>query len=430
MEAQPVNYAFKEPVVTINFGNGTVSDLNSGMLYNYRRVVRDCPTDGHYAYTSYSSDCFSKDWITLTEDHTPGDANGNMMIVNASPASGIFLTTKIAGLKGGATYEFSVWMLNVCKPTDKCPFPLLPNITALLQRPDGKVVTELGTGELVRHIEPQWTRYQVIFTTTPSETDLILTMIDSAPGGCGNDFALDDISIRERVIIPPVVTSKPKTPATVKKLPPAPKPVPKKEGPTLVKKQPPATEKVTPHQPQISQNNKPKAPRIVEKATPKQPPESQTDKPQPSQVNQIPKPQTDLPLDSNTVLKPRPPVLPPAPSIVAARANPLIKHIEVEASEIRLDLYDNGQVDGDTNSVYHNNVLLVGHARLSEKAITFQIKVDAAHPHHEFIMVAHNLGSIPPNTSLMVVTAGTKRYEVFISSNEQKNGKVVVDLKE
>jgi hypothetical protein len=45
-------------------------------------------------------------------------------------------------------------------------------------------------------------------------------------------------------------------------------------------------------------------------------------------------------------------------------------------------------------------------------------------------MVAENLGSIPPNTSVMVITAGSQRYEVFISSNEQRNAKVVVKLKE
>ena len=58
------------------------------------------------------------------------------------------------------------------------------------------------------------------------------------------------------------------------------------------------------------------------------------------------------------------------------------------------------------------------------------ITVDAAHPHHELIMVAENLGAIPTNTSLIIVTAGTNRYEVFISSTEQKNAKVVIDLKE
>jgi hypothetical protein len=75
-------------------------------------------------------------------------------------------------------------------------------------------------------------------------------------------------------------------------------------------------------------------------------------------------------------------------------------------------------------------VLLKADARLTQKPTTMHITVDEAHPHHELIMVAENLGSIPPNTSLMVITAGTKRYQVFISSNEQKNAKVIFDLKE
>ena len=49
---------------------------------------------------------------------------------------------------------------------------------------------------------------------------------------------------------------------------------------------------------------------------------------------------------------------------------------------------------------------------------------------YEIIMVADNLGSIPPNTSLMVVTSKLKRYEVFISSSEQKNARVVIERKE
>ncbi len=369
------------------------------------------------------------------------------MIVNASPISGTFLTTTITGLKGGTTYEFSVWMLNVCKPTDKCPFPLLPNIISVLQRPDGKIVTQFESGELVRHMEPQWTRYQALFTTTPSENTLTLSMIDSAPGGCGNDFALDDISIRECVKIPPVVTPKPKAPVVVKKQPPVLKPEPKKEVPPPIKKQPPAPKpepkKEVP--PPIKQPPAPKPepkkvvpppvkkqPQVTEKVKPAQPQVSPTPKPQ-QPLNPLPRPQADIPVpvDTITVVKPRPPVvLPPPPPLVATRANPLIQRIETEAGEIKLDLYDNGEVDGDTISVYHNNTLLVGHARLSEKAISFHIKIDAAHPHHEFVMVAHNLGSIPPNTSLMVITAGAKRYEVFISSNEQKNGKVIIDLKE
>jgi hypothetical protein len=67
--------------------------------------------------------------------------------------------------------------------------------------------------------------------------------------------------------------------------------------------------------------------------------------------------------------------------------------------------------------------------RLSQKPISLTITVDPSQPHHEMIMVAENLGSIPPNTSVMVITTTRNRYEVFISSTEQKNAKVVFDLK-
>jgi len=67
--------------------------------------------------------------------------------------------------------------------------------------------------------------------------------------------------------------------------------------------------------------------------------------------------------------------------------------------------------------------------RLSHKPISVTIGVNSDQPHHEIIMVAENLGSIPPNTSVMIITTSSNRYEVLISSSEQKNAKVVFDLK-
>jgi hypothetical protein len=107
-----------------------------------------------------------------------------------------------------------------------------------------------------------------------------------------------------------------------------------------------------------------------------------------------------------------------------------VRQIQIPAGELKIDLYDNGEIDGDTVTIYHNNELVVSKARLSQKPVTIRIMVDRDHPHHELIMVADNLGSIPPNTSLMIVTAKDKRYEVFISSTEQKNARVNIDLKE
>lgn len=118
----------------------------------------------------------------------------------------------------------------------------------------------------------------------------------------------------------------------------------------------------------------------------------------------------------------------PVPNALETRDNPVVKKITTEETEISIELYDNGEVDGDTVSIYHNNKLVVSHAGISTKAVALKIKVDKANPHHELVMVADNLGRIPPNTSLMIVTAGKKRYEIFISSSEQKNAKVIIDL--
>jgi hypothetical protein len=87
-----------------------------------------------------------------------------------------------------------------------------------------------------------------------------------------------------------------------------------------------------------------------------------------------------------------------------------------------VDLYDNGQIDGDTISLYLNGKLMVSRQRLSTEPIT--LKVTMTEDDNELIMYAENLGSIPPNTALMVVTVGDKRYEVNISSSEKTNGAV------
>jgi hypothetical protein len=145
---------------------------------------------------------------------------------------------------------------------------------------------------------------------------------------------------------------------------------------------------------------------------------------------QIIKPQKDSTVISTPAIKPKQRVFPPLPPLLRSRTNDVVKQIETDAGEIKIDLYDNGEIDGDTISIYHNNVLLMAHARLSQKPVSIRMPIDISQPHHEFVMVAENLGSIPPNTSLMIITVGNQRYEVFISSTEQRNAKVVFRLKE
>jgi hypothetical protein len=112
------------------------------------------------------------------------------------------------------------------------------------------------------------------------------------------------------------------------------------------------------------------------------------------------------------------------------RGKQVIKTIEVDSATFRVDLYDNGQIDGDTVSLFFNGALVVSKQRLSAKPITLKIKIDPGKNDNDLVMYAENLGSIPPNTSLMVVTIGDKRYEVNITSTEQTSGTVRFKLKE
>ncbi|MFT3934621.1 MAG: hypothetical protein QM726_13440 [Chitinophagaceae bacterium] len=113
------------------------------------------------------------------------------------------------------------------------------------------------------------------------------------------------------------------------------------------------------------------------------------------------------------------------PLVLKNRENELVQTINVNVPEITINIYDNGTIDHDTISVYLDKKLVVAHQMLTTNAITVKVKLDEDNAYHELIMVADNLGDIPPNTSLMVVKAGDKQYEVRITSTEQKNAMVI-----
>jgi hypothetical protein len=112
------------------------------------------------------------------------------------------------------------------------------------------------------------------------------------------------------------------------------------------------------------------------------------------------------------------------PDVLRTRENALAQTITVNTDEVTIKLYDNGEIDGDSISVFVDKQLTLSHKGLSASPITLKLKFDNDEEEHEVVMVAENLGRIPPNTSLMVITAGDKRYQVQITSTEQKNALV------
>ena len=103
------------------------------------------------------------------------------------------------------------------------------------------------------------------------------------------------------------------------------------------------------------------------------------------------------------------------------RTSTVLQTITVNESILKLELYDNGEVDGDSVSIFYNNKVVLSHQRLTEKPIKFELPVKDD-DQNELVMYADNLGTIPPNTALLIVMDGNKRYEVRITSDLTKSG--------
>jgi hypothetical protein len=105
------------------------------------------------------------------------------------------------------------------------------------------------------------------------------------------------------------------------------------------------------------------------------------------------------------------------------REKELIKTVVLNTSQVKIELYDNAEIDNDTITVLINDKLLLYRQMLTDKPLTLTFNAFPG-TEYELVMYADNLGTIPPNTALMMVTAGSRKIEVFLSSSEQKSAAV------
>ncbi len=114
------------------------------------------------------------------------------------------------------------------------------------------------------------------------------------------------------------------------------------------------------------------------------------------------------------------------PWVLVGRENKLVKKINTTSNKLSIDLYDNGTIDNDTIIVYDNKQLLVNKKRLSYKAIHIDLNFSNTITEHEVIIVAHNMGTVPPNTALLVLKDGVTRQEFYITSTNKMNAKLLI----
>ena len=105
-----------------------------------------------------------------------------------------------------------------------------------------------------------------------------------------------------------------------------------------------------------------------------------------------------------------------------------LQTIELSTDSLQLSFYDNGVIDGDSISVYVNGENIISNNRLTATATKKTIKLPDVET-IEIILVAENLGTIPPNTGLLIVKDGDKTYQVNFSADLQTNAAIIFKRK-
>lgn len=147
-------------------------------------------------------------------------------------------------------------------------------------------------------------------------------------------------------------------------------------------------------------------------------------KKEPAKGNISTVPQTEKSVPKEIKLIEAKPIAPAAE--VANRVNVVQQTVYFASDSLQLTLYDNGEVDGDTVSVLMNGKIILAKEGLSTTAVKKTIYTSQVTDSIELVMYAENLGSIAPNTGLLVVHDGKSIYEIRFSGDLKKNASIIL----
>lgn len=148
-------------------------------------------------------------WYT-GEDHTPGDTDGRMALFNASFDPGVFYTAHIKGALPNVAVTYSFWVLNLDRWNHvDIATRIRPDIRVEFQDMAGNILDNLEvagpndafivTGDIdpwnPSNPDNGWFNFSANMTFAVNEFQVIF--YNNAPGGLGNDLAIDDIEIRQ-----------------------------------------------------------------------------------------------------------------------------------------------------------------------------------------------------------------------------------------
>jgi hypothetical protein len=114
----------------------------------------------------------------------------------------------------------------------------------------------------------------------------------------------------------------------------------------------------------------------------------------------------------------------------AKRSKVFTKELDLENNSIRIELYDNGEIDYDSVTLFLNNKMILPKTMLTHRAVRLTIELDPTLEYNELSMFANNLGMKPPNTAALVLYDGKIRYETLLTSDLNKSATLKLNKKQ
>ena len=110
---------------------------------------------------------------------------------------------------------------------------------------------------------------------------------------------------------------------------------------------------------------------------------------------------------------------------ITLRKNSLVEQLTVADPLAELELWDDAAEDGDTVSILLNDrVVFTGFPVLRQRQ---KLSVVLKPGVNRLVLIADNLGSIPPNTAVMKITAGTTKKYVRIKTDLKQNNLLLIN---
>lgn len=202
-----INCANETVLFSEDFGTGTTSTSNPDVITTGLTYQQTGSLEGEGAYRVINSTQQKPEW-QLSNDHTPGDVNGKMLVINGQAET--FYGHQIDRLQGFSpgSYTASLYVMNVDTMGTCGIDALLPNINFRVEylSQDGTTWIPLSGSPYTAapvpqepSISPTWvslgSSFSIPTTVAFAIRSIRIILADGTQGGCGNDFALDDIKV-------------------------------------------------------------------------------------------------------------------------------------------------------------------------------------------------------------------------------------------